>query len=400
MRESTALLLAPRGEGGQKVFAAPAVRRLVRLLQQAGFSRICLLGRTTLLAPLVADLLPPLDIHEVAQPERLAEAARCLLGADTQRILVARADLIVDRFSLNRFLDTHPAVSVQGMGGSDGSFLLAGPVGELSALVHAVTGGGETVLPADVQWQLRDAPLPFASGLDTQGARVAESRLVAALAAQTAADDGFLARNFDRRISRFFSSRLARTFLTPNLITLGGVTIGLLGALLLSRGGYGAQLAGALLFLFCVIVDGVDGEVARLKLQESTFGHYLDVITDNLVHVFVFGGMAIGLSRETGNPLYLHALWFLFGGFGICIVAVYFCVLRRSEEEREAAPRALRLLTLLTNRDFAYLVVLLALLHRLSWFLLGASVGTYLFAGVLWWLSREARTAVAPRASG
>jgi hypothetical protein len=39
-----------------------------------------------------------------------------------------------------------------------------------------------------------------------------------------------------------------------------------------------------------------------------------------------------------------------------------------------------RLMALLANRDFAYLVGVLALVNRLEWFIVGASFGTYLFA--------------------
>jgi phosphatidylserine synthase len=35
---------------------------------------------------------------------------------------------------------------------------------------------------------------------------------------------------------------------------------------LLSRAGYWPKLVGSLLFLLCIIVDGVDGEIARLNL--------------------------------------------------------------------------------------------------------------------------------------
>jgi hypothetical protein len=49
-------------------------------------------------------------------------------------------------------------------------------------------------------------------------------------------------------------------------------------------------------------------------------------------------------------------------------------------------PAAARWVMSLTSRDFAYLVVLLALVDRLAWFLWGAALGTYLFAIGLWLL--------------
>ena len=105
-------------------------------------------------------------------------------------------------------------------------------------------------------------------------------------------------------------------------------------------------------------MDGADGEVARLKLQESSFGQALDYTVDNVVHVAVFAGIAVGLYRETGHGRYLLALLILLAGFGLCALTVNRYILKRTPDELEASPRVIRLMaTLLTNRDFAYLVL-------------------------------------------
>ena len=217
---------------------------------------------------------------------------------------------------------------------------------------------------------------------------------IGSLAMPAMADDGFIARHFDRHISRRISSRLARTPMTPNGVTLVGMTIGLTAAFLLSLPGYLPHLLGSLLFVFCVIVDGVDGELARLKLQESRFGHYLDITTDNLVHLAIFVGIAFGLYHDTGNARYLRILWVMLGGFGLCLLAVYQCILRLSEDQLKASPNVIRFMALLSNRDFAYLIALLALVDRLNWFLIGSALGSYVFAAALWIIRyREGRRA-------
>ena len=229
--------------------------------------------------------------------------------------------------------------------------------------------------------------LPYLLPSGEAGPREAESRLINALAEATRESDGFLTRMVDRRISRRISPWLARWGIRPNWITLMGTSIGLTGAWLLSQAMYAAHLAGTLLFLAAVIVDGVDGEVARLTLQESVFGHYLDIFTDNLVHFAVFVGLALGLSRATGDVRHLFALLGLLGGFGLSLLSVYQVLLKAGDSQKGS--RVTRWLGALANRDFAYLLVALALINKLAFFLWGAMIGSYVFAVSLWVVGRR-----------
>lgn len=220
--------------------------------------------------------------------------------------------------------------------------------------------------------------LPYLLNTGKESAATAEALLVAAQAKATREKDGVITRVVDRRLSRQVSPWLARWGVRPNLITLTGTLIGLIGAWLLAQGNYSSHLLGAALFLSAVVIDGVDGEVARLTLSETSFGHYLDIVTDNLVHAAVFIGMAVGLSRATHDVSYLYALMVMLGGVGLCGLSVYLVLQRTEALGPELQPQATRWLSWLANRDFAYLVFLLALVDRLAWFLWGAMIGSYL----------------------
>ena len=62
------------------------------------------------------------------------------------------------------------------------------------------------------------------------------------------------------------------------------------------------MLIGAVLSVFASILDGCDGEVARLTFQDSAFGCWLETICDHLYYILIFAGMMIGLLRR--GPVY------------------------------------------------------------------------------------------------
>ena len=118
-----------------------------------------------------------------------------------------------------------------------------------------------------------------------------------------------MSRHFERKISLAITRRLALTRVTPDMMTVVSVGIGLLGAPFFLSASPVYQLVGALLFLTHSILDGCDGELARLKFMESPHGAILDFWGDNVVHVGVFSCMAVGLSfaQDATWPLALGA---------------------------------------------------------------------------------------------
>jgi phosphatidylglycerophosphate synthase len=241
--------------------------------------------------------------------------------------------------------------------------------------------------------------LPCADGLWvplSAGQAEVERRLFASLGRDT---DGFLARLLDRKVSRALTRRLARTAITPNQITLFSFTVGLLSAWLLAQPNYWARVSGAVLLLVSTTIDGCDGELARLKYLESDFGAKFDLIADNIVHLLLFPGIALGLYYETSQPLYLSlgvvTLVGVLCSMGVAYVAIFRSPAGLAGTGGERTP-LVEFYERLTGRDFAYVLLFLALFNRLSWFLWAAAVGTYVFAGglaVVYILQRRKTTA-------
>jgi len=124
--------------------------------------------------------------------------------------------------------------------------------------------------------------------------------------------DGIFAR-MNRRISIPMSRQMIRWPITPNMVSLFTLGVGFASGVFFACGGYWNVLVGAVLSVWASILDGCDGEVARLKLQESDFGCWLETICDYLYYLFIFSGIAIGMVRSFGATYLVWTGLLLFG---------------------------------------------------------------------------------------
>src|SRR5271166_1650105 len=124
--------------------------------------------------------------------------------------------------------------------------------------------------------------------------------------------DGIFAR-MNRRISIPISRQLIKWPITPNMVSLFTLGVGFAAGVFFAFGGYLNVLFGAVLSVWASILDGSDGEVARLKLLESDFGCWLETICDYLYYLFIFSGMAIGMVRSFGPTYLIWSGLLLFG---------------------------------------------------------------------------------------
>jgi phosphatidylglycerophosphate synthase len=209
--------------------------------------------------------------------------------------------------------------------------------------------------------------------------------------------DGNFAR-FNRRISIPISRQLIRLPITPNMVSLFTLGVSFLAGLFFAMGGYPNMVMGALLGLFASILDGCDGEVARLKLQESEFGCWLETVCDYLYYLFMFAGMTIGLLRSTGSRFFLYAGCLLLLGAVLSFVTTAMQRVRLTEAgrpeqllgnwQREAARRRSNpLLYMARHTEFIvrrcflpYAILFFAVCHILPVAFILAAIG----ANVVW----------------
>ncbi len=103
--------------------------------------------------------------------------------------------------------------------------------------------------------------------------------------------DGPVSRYLNRPLSVRISRRLVDHQITPNQISLFSFLCSVLAAGLFALDGYFALLLGGLMAQFASIVDGCDGEVARLKHQCSAYGGWFDAVLDRYADAFLLFGL-------------------------------------------------------------------------------------------------------------
>ena len=110
--------------------------------------------------------------------------------------------------------------------------------------------------------------------------------------------EGLVSRHLNRRLSRPLSRLLARTPATPNQVSLASFVIAL-ASLGLFMGGY--NIWGGLAAQFSSVVDGVDGDLARLKNMATRFGGFFDAVLDRYSDVAILGGLTYWAIEYEGR---------------------------------------------------------------------------------------------------
>jgi phosphatidylglycerophosphate synthase len=223
--------------------------------------------------------------------------------------------------------------------------------------------------------------------------------------------DGIFAR-MNRRVSIPISHQLIKYPITPNMVSLFTLALSLAAGVCFAAGGYWNCLMGALLGVLTSILDGCDGEVARLKLQVSDFGCWMDTICDYLYYIVTFAGITIGMIRSKGEPSF--ALWgvaIFVGAFMTFIMAgigrkrmsgnrpeQYLEVWQKNAEKRSAGliMRLARQTEFIVRRCFLpYLLLVLAIFNLTDLFVYMAAFG----ANVAWMVSLRSLIAFSVRSN-
>lgn len=111
--------------------------------------------------------------------------------------------------------------------------------------------------------------------------------------------DGLVSRYLNRPLSRPAARALARTPITPNAATVFTLFLAVAAA---GTTAMGWAIVGGIAIQAVSVIDGVDGDLARLKGMSTRFGGVLDAVTDRYADALIIGGMTVAAARFEDYP--------------------------------------------------------------------------------------------------
>lgn len=373
-----------------RVAGVPLVTRALRTARHAGAGHVWVVaspGQRRALGPLAAE--PGVEAMLTwVRPED--GAALPAAGVVLSPLVVLSPDAL--RAWLASPVPDDGAVAAQEA--ESGPVVAGGPA--LRDCVAAVRKGLDAVAgflrAASAAGRVAWVPGPDGRALVVRSAAAARAAVPQLLRGLRSPQDGPLV---DRYVNRTFSAWISRAAvrgpISANQVTLASLATGLVAALFLARSGSGASLLGLLLFQLSAVLDHADGEIARLRLQFSPFGKWLDNWSDHAVDVAAVSALAWRAARGGAAVLWpaLFAVAGLTGGF----LVVFVWTLRGAPKVSGLGAR----LVSMASRDGFYLAlwttVLLGQPELLLW---GLALGGNAY-WVLWLLAIGIPRATRPR---
>lgn len=292
---------------GDRLAGLSLALRTVLTLQKEGIERVTLVvppGDEDTAAAVAEDVRTRLELRTV-QAASVSDALNDLGAPLTRPVLLASHDVVVNPEIYKRLMAA----------GTEGA-----------ARVVAVRGGepvGPALLRRPADPDLLDAAADELEVGALWSARVTtpEGRALAfreLFEACRKPMDGVVSRRLNRHISIFISKRIIGTPITPNMMSVFTFALAAAAAFSAWRGGYWSWLLAAFLLQWNSILDGVDGELARVRFQHSKLGQWLDTVSDDVSNWMFYAGLSLSAQALPYGEWLALAGWI---GIGTHMVA-------------------------------------------------------------------------------
>jgi phosphatidylglycerophosphate synthase len=274
------------------------VRRAVRAAKLAGATRCLLVGAgAEVLARRFAGDVVLGDACELEAVATLEEASARVEG----RFLVGEGSWLWTLGAAKQLAGLPSGRAAGLYTGSGALFAAALEPMHWSALVEAGGDVAGSVGAIDGLMRVEAADLNLMEVRDAASAREAKARMIRTLRKPFGRNaDGLTAYYLNRPISMSVSRLLIHTPITPNQVTFLNLILALVGAGMIAMATPLWVALGAVVIQLVSIFDGIDGEIARMKLMMSARGELYDTIGDDVNRGTFF--LALGWACYQQTP--------------------------------------------------------------------------------------------------
>jgi len=273
----------------------------------------------------------------------------------------------------------------------------AQPNGEPAGLHVVATGATPDPSLFDSDHMISIPPTTFSQAAYNAAGRKKARRLV--FLSLIKPGDGWCSKHLNRPISLSFSRILVNYPVHPNVVTLFTLVVGVLAGVFAGFGTLWGFALGGVLYQMGSILDGVDGEIARVKFLGSRMGQWMDTVCDDLSNLVYLLGVTVGTFRFLGSE---SLLWWgiVACSLDVLVVAVLYWQLifrlkvgtlldfewdvQKKENQDKLLSRLVAAVGALVRRDFyAVLFMVFALVGKPWYALYGTAVGLVITLVVL-----------------
>ena len=301
-----------------RVAGLSLLERVVLTVQHAGATRVAVLGEG--LGKLVERLR--------ADPRVGAELLEVQLGGlqalldGEERVILAPWDRVVERGVYVQLAGAELAPHTASFAARDGK-----PLGPAVVSARAIASGGLDAVLGAGQRRLLEVDGWAEEVTTKQGRARATGRLFDGCRKP---QDGLVSRYFNRHVSLAISRLLVGTPITPNQMTVATFAVALVACWLVYQGGYLHTAAAGVLMQVNSILDGCDGELARVRWQGSKLGQWLDTLGDDVSNVLFWVALGFGARAlpAWGFELSLVA-WLTAACNGLAALQYYLLLVRK-----------------------------------------------------------------------
>jgi len=135
---------------------------------------------------------------------------------------------------------------------------------------------------------------------DEKAHKKAEKKLLDSLRGKS--NDGPVSYWLNRPLSIRLSKVLVNFNITPNQISFFSFVLSMIAAGLFALGNYWFLALGGIIAQLASIIDGSDGEVARLKYLSSDYGGWFDAVLDRYADAFLLFGLTWYVYSQNLSP--------------------------------------------------------------------------------------------------